>query len=138
MATTRVLVVDADPSLCVLIDDVLADVGYEVRTSSDFSAALDLVPTWRPHVIVLEPVMHAMDAMDAEAFLAACRKHAVWETPVILLSGTRELGTQITRLGARDGLAKPFDIDALCRLVSQSISQNDRNQAIADRTSYAS
>jgi DNA-binding response OmpR family regulator len=135
MATTRVLVVDADPSLCALVDDVLADVGYDVRTSSSFAAALDLVPTWRPHVIVLEPVMHAM---DAEAFLAACRKHEVWETPVILLSGTRQLGTEITRLGAQDGLTKPFDIDALCKLVSQSVRPTGCNQATADRTSYAS
>jgi two-component system OmpR family response regulator len=128
MTTTRVLVVDVDPVLCGLVDDVLADVGYEVRTSSDVVSALDLVPNWRPHVIVLEPVMNAM---DAESFLAACRIHEVWDTPVILLSGGKNIAGEVTRLGARDGLAKPFDIDVLSGLVGQWAQRTNHSDGIA-------
>ncbi|HEX2214012.1 MAG TPA: response regulator, partial [Mycobacterium sp.] len=63
---TRVLVVEDNPDLRLLVADVLAEAGYEVRTVGDGAAALSLLDQWWPEVIVLDLMM---PIMDGAAFL---------------------------------------------------------------------
>lgn len=112
----RVLFVDDDATIRDLVDEVLTGAGYEVRALTTGDEALATLPTWRPDVVVLES---RTPSLDAEAFLAACRRHKTWGTPVILLSGASDIDRHAARLGADGALSKPFNIDALCEVVSR-------------------
>jgi CheY-like chemotaxis protein len=120
-AAPRVLVVDDDLPTCELLELALVDEGWEVQARTCAQEALDLLQQWAADVILLDLMM---PAMDAETFLVVCRQQGAGETPILLLSAASNLDQQAARLGVSGALAKPFDIDELCRTVRQLVAQN--------------
>jgi CheY-like chemotaxis protein len=58
---TRVLVVDDDPMLRLLLRLVLENYGHEVCTAEDGVDALHRIEAWTPHVVVTDLEMPVMD-----------------------------------------------------------------------------
>jgi hypothetical protein len=52
----RVLVVDDDPSIQLLVTFGLQDEGYEVRAASNGTSGLAELEVWRPGLVVLDPI----------------------------------------------------------------------------------
>src|SRR5262249_58164596 len=57
----RVLVVDDDPDALELATAILAGAGARVKTCGAASEALDVLPQWRPHVLVSDIEMPGED-----------------------------------------------------------------------------
>jgi CheY-like chemotaxis protein len=57
----RVLVVDDDEPIRILLDNVFRDAGYEVLVAPDGETALDMVGSWKPHLMTLDLVMPDLD-----------------------------------------------------------------------------
>lgn len=114
----RVLIVEDDAGVRALVEGVLEDEGYEVRTATNGLQALDVLSDWRPHAIVLDFVMYDM---DGPAFRAAQAARGIApDVPVLLTSATRaeELPAAARRLRVDAYLAKPFELETFLALVA--------------------
>ena len=105
-----VLVVDDDPDIRDFLSMVLEAEGYRVACARDGREALDRVRRDPPDAILLDIMMPRMDGWrflkEHRMLSAECR------CPVLAMSaaGGRYMARE---LGARDFLAKPFDLDTL-------------------------
>jgi adenylate cyclase len=104
----RILIVDDVPENLRLLEAVLAPRGYIVLSATDGRAALELVESAHPDLVLLDVVMPQMDGY------AVCRKLREREEtamlPVIMI--TSSAGPEKTRAieaGADDFIPKPFN-----------------------------
>ncbi len=106
--TRKLLVVDDDEVIRSFLVEALGDEGYEVRGAADGSEALDLLDVWVPGLIILDLMMPVMDGWT---FRTEQRKRpTIADVPVLILSGTHDLGTHAERLQAAGVISKPFDL----------------------------
>ncbi|MFN8559657.1 MAG: response regulator [Dehalococcoidia bacterium] len=106
-----VLVVDDDPDIRRLLEEVLTDEGYETRLASNGAEALTAVAEREPDLILLDLMMPVMDGRQfCERFLRS-RDAGGRRAPVLVISADRALPEQARRMGVDGYIAKPFDID---------------------------
>ena len=104
----RILVVDDVPENRRLLEAILAPQGYDLLSAGDGAAALELVDSARPDLVLLDILMPPPDGYEVCRRLRDREKTAV--LPVIML--TSSLGSEKTRaieVGADDFIPKPFD-----------------------------
>ncbi len=111
-----VLVVDDDPDIRELECMALSFDGFDVLTAADGQEALQVLSKCLPSVIVLDLMMPGMDGLT---FLAERRKRALGEgIPVVCVSAAgRDMMSMAERLGARDCVPKPIELDAFVACV---------------------
>jgi two-component system phosphate regulon response regulator PhoB len=100
-----VLVVDDEPMLRSLLSRLLRMEGYEVLEAPDGQAALELVATQKPDLVLLDVMMPARDGLDV---LGDLRQTS--DVPVILVSALGEEADRVLglKMGADDYVVKPF------------------------------
>lgn len=132
----RVLVVDDDEQFSLFLQEVLEampEISEVARANSGYAAG-NLVPRFKPDVVLLDLKMPGVDGFEV------CR--AIKGDPdtrftrVIAMSGycTKENRQEILRAGAEECLAKPFQIDQLEQVLGLS-SRVLGERMIADRAS---
>lgn len=114
---TDVLIVDDDEDLRTMLEMVLEGDGYAVATAGTASRALEyLHHSWAPPRMMMLDL--SLPDLDGATFRARQREiPTVAEVPLVVLSGSADIQQQATALGAADYLGKPFDIEALLKLV---------------------
>ena len=114
-APRKVMVVDDEPSIRDLIVAVLEDEGYDVVAATNGRRALELMPSERPDLVIMDIMMPEMDGREAYRRLRDLPDLA--QTPVVLMSAATAPG----RLGPRAAafLPKPFDLDHLLTTVAR-------------------
>ena len=108
-----VLVVDDDPDIRRMLEDVLTDEGHQVRVASNGREALAFVEHQAVDLILLDLMM---PVMDGPAFYQAYRARVDNDperAPVVVISADRNVREQAAQLGVDSYLTKPFDLDAL-------------------------
>src|SRR3954469_21197129 len=105
-----VLVVDDEPPILRFLRTSLGAVGYRVTTAEDAAAALAIVKSEKPDVVVLD-----LGLPDRSGFevITEIRKHS--PVPIIVLSARADERAKVEAfdLGADDYIAKPFGIAEL-------------------------
>src|SRR5947209_9313826 len=124
----RVLVVDDEPMLRNLLSRLLRMEGYDVLEAGDGAAALDVVVTEGPDLVLLDVMMPIRDGIDV---LGDIRKHS--EVPVILVSA---LGGEADRViglkaGADDYVVKPFSAAELSARIESVLRRAPQRDAPA-------
>lgn len=134
MTIHRILIVDDEPDARELLRMALRAPDIEVIEAGDGQAALRLAYEMRPDLIVLDIAMPLMDG-----WLTCQRIREVWDTPVIMVTASRELESRVRglELGADDYIAKPFDIDELQLRVRAVIDRAQRRPFIERPARYA-
>ncbi|HCV77612.1 MAG TPA: hybrid sensor histidine kinase/response regulator [Pseudomonas sp.] len=108
----RLLLVEDDVSVRLLLREMLTELGYRVRTAASASAALTLVDGDLPCDLLITD----LGLPDLDGAELAGRLRERWpELPVLFVSGHAERPTP----NGEPSLAKPFQIDALARLLRQ-------------------
>ncbi|NTU77285.1 MAG: response regulator, partial [Alphaproteobacteria bacterium] len=64
MPTSKILVVDDEPSILNLVTSYLKAEGYEVFTASDGLAALKAAKAYKPDLVVLDIMLPGMDGLE--------------------------------------------------------------------------
>jgi two-component system response regulator AtoC len=107
----RVLVVDDEENLRVLVRTILRREGFEVEVASGGEQALSLVETFGPDVILTDVRMPRMGGLDLLTTLKAKGNDAV----VVVMSayGNVDLAIEAMKAGAYDYLQKPFKPEEL-------------------------
>ena len=84
--TVRVLIVEDDDSIRDLVDLVLSSAGYEILTATDGAAALQVVGTIHPDLVLLDMRMPVMDGWEfARWYRAGPEPHA----PIVVVTAAR-------------------------------------------------
>ena len=111
-APARILVVDDLPANVRLLEAVLLPHGYEVLAASDGTAALELVASGAPDLILLDVLMPGLDGFEVCRRLRA--DPATAALPVVMVTSSAEgEKTRAIEAGADDFISKPFDNHAL-------------------------
>jgi two-component system, chemotaxis family, chemotaxis protein CheY len=111
----RVLVVEDDDGIRDLVDLVLSSAGYEVLTASDGAAALQVIGTVHPDLVLLDMRMPVMDGWEfARRYRARPEPHA----PIVVLTAARDAAQRAAEIDANGYLGKPFDMTELLAMVS--------------------
>ena len=114
----RILVVDDEPQITLVLRSGLVKHGYEVRVASEGEAALELFRAWTPDLVITDLTMPNVDGVEL------CRRlRAFSVVPVIVLSVKGEEGAKIEALdaGADDYVTKPFGMGELLARVRASM-----------------
>ena len=103
--TSRVLVVDDDPTVSEVVRRYLERDGYEVETVADGTAALRQALAHPPDLMVLDLMLPGLDGIEV------CRRlRQSHQVPVIMLTAKGDVDDRVTGLevGADDYVTKPF------------------------------
>ncbi len=121
MSAIQILVVDDEPDICALVEDILRDEGFEVSTARDTRQARAQFIRQRPDLVLLDIWMPGEDGIS---LLKDWQKTAPLATPVIIMSGhgTVETAIEATRLGAYEFIEKPLTTAKLLQSVYQALS----------------
>ena len=115
----RILIVDDDPDMCALLDARLSELGFRIVSRTSAAAALDAIEVGGFDAIVTDLNMQGMDGLEL------CERIVTgWpDIPVTVLTGYGSLETAVAaiRVGARDFLTKPPDIDALALTLERAV-----------------
>lgn len=110
-ATTHLLLVEDDPDLAAMLEELLTGEGYLVDRAPDGQRGLHLGLTRTYDVLVLDRGLPAIEGLD---LLSRLRGRGV-RTPTLVLSALATPTDRVTGLdaGAEDYLGKPFDVEEL-------------------------
>src|SRR5919197_4734337 len=113
----RILVVDDDPSLRLLLRTTLAADEFELEEVASAEEAGDAARFWRPSVVLLDVTLPGMDGL---AFSKQLTHQPIYGHPtVILLTGAELTNADARAAGAHAILRKPFSPLELVRLIDE-------------------
>jgi DNA-binding NarL/FixJ family response regulator len=122
----RLLLIDDDPNLILLVKDYLEFRGYEVLTADNGKEALHLLSQNLPDMIICDIMM---PEMDGYALIENVRQdqRTSW-IPVLFLSARGQSQDRIKglNLGADVYMVKPFEPEELVAQVESSLKQTNR------------
>ena len=121
--TKRILVVDDEPDLVVMVSKALKHKGYEVITANDGQEGLKKAKTQKPDLIVLDLMLPRINGYKVCGLLKKDTRYA--KIPVILLTAKAdaediELGEKI---GADAYITKPYERDVLLLKIEELIKE---------------
>jgi len=106
----RVLLVEDDPTLRLVIRDNLGSEGYQVEVAADGDRAVRLTQATTPDLIILDLTLPDCDGLD---LLPTLRQRG--QVPIIILTARSQQAEKLKglSLGADDYMTKPFDPEEL-------------------------
>ena len=111
-----VLVVEDDADLASLIQMIVTDAGYGVRTAPDGALALARVAERMPALVLLDMRMPVMNGWE---FARAFRERHGRAAPVVVVTAAEDARARAEEIGADGWLSKPFEIDDVLRIVER-------------------
>ncbi|MEI5988512.1 response regulator [bacterium BFN5] len=126
LASSTILIVDDQPGIRRLLMEVLTEEGYAVITASNGYEGLQKAKEIEPALILMDMKMPGMDGIET---LRELRKVGQAGNVIMMTAyGELELVNQARELGAYAYITKPFDIIALCRMVSSHVNGDNHDQ----------
>jgi two-component system, OmpR family, KDP operon response regulator KdpE len=123
----RVLAIDDDDGLLDMLNLLLCQTDFDLRTARGGKTGLELAITWEPDVILLDL---GMPDLDGATFLEQYRKATTSPAPVVLLTGALDGVSRATELGVSMFLSKPFDLGTLVDVVDVYASRSGKDVAL--------
>lgn len=123
--SARILVVDDEADIRSLLEEILAEEGYEVVVAANAAEARKQYGTASPDLVLLDIWMPDVDGISLLREWSASRSRQA--CPVVMMSGhgTVETAVEATRLGAFDFIEKPVSLAKLLRTVERAL-ESDR------------
>jgi len=120
MNAAQILVVDDEADIRTLIEEILSEEGYRVKTAADAKEARARIADDSPDLVLLDIWMPDTDGIS---LLNEWSSRAEVSCPVVIMSGhgTVETAVEATRLGAGDYVEKPLSLAKLLRTVETAL-----------------
>ncbi len=116
----HILVIDDEPDIRHLLQEILEDEGYSVSTAQDAASARQARSGKRPDLILLDIWMPDVDGIT---LLKEWTEEEPLAQPVIIMSGHGNVETAVeaTRLGAYDYIEKPLSLAKLLLTIEHAL-----------------
>ena len=136
MTSRHILVVDDEPDIRNLVQEILEDEGYSVATADGGEAARKARRTRRPDLILLDIWMGDIDGIT---LLREWSDNGGLTCPVVMMSGhgTVETAVEATRLGAYDFIEKPISLAKLLLTVERAFESERLQRENVDLREHA-
>lgn len=124
----RILIVDDEPSIRMVLRAHLTRSGYEVTAAENGAEAIDLLRNEDFHLVVSDLKMPVVDGMEV---LAHCKTEYPG-LPVILITahGTVDSAVEAIKNGAQDYVTKPFDSDELLPIIQKALRTEEKGRQV--------
>lgn len=128
---SEILVVDDEPGIRTLMQEILEEEGYEVRLAENGAAARKAMQDKAPDLVLLDIWMPDLDGIS---LLKEWVSSGQANMPVIVMSGHGTIHTAVeaTRLGAFDFLEKPVPYKRLLETVERALRQARKPPVLPD------
>lgn len=109
----RVLYVEDEKDLQVLMTSMLQFLGYEITCADNGKMGIEKAEEWKPDVILMDVRMPVMNGPEAIAILRS--KPDTKNTPIYVVSAYNDAVTRdaCKQAGADDFFTKPIDIEKI-------------------------
>lgn len=140
MTKSNILVVDDIVNNLELLEEILDESGYDVRTALNGEMALKSIAVQKPDLILLDIMMPGMDGYETCKMIKKDESFA--DIPIIFLSAKSEAEDKVKgfEVGAVDYLSKPFEIvEVLARIkthLTMSNLQRELNNSLKIMDEY--
>lgn len=118
----RILVVDDEDDLRVLLKDLLVGAGFEVLTASDGQEAIDLIKgNQRVDLALLDIQMPRVNGIEVLKYI---NEHAQ-SMPAVMLTGFADLkyAMEAREFGAKDFINKPYRVEDILATVNRVLKR---------------
>src|ERR1700676_850464 len=121
----KILVIDDDRDICLLLNRFLTRRGYEVIEMYTGKKALVWLDTSQPNLVMCDYRLGDMDAM--EMLTSIKNKYAVM--PVIIITGYSDMRTavKVMKMGAYDYITKPLLPDEIIHTIQLAIEHSEHS-----------
>ncbi len=128
MPNAQILVVDDEPDIRQLVQEILEDEGYVVRVAKDGESARLIYAQQKPDLVLLDIWMPDIDGIS---LLKEWSASGGLDAEVVIMSGhgTLETAVEATRLGAFDFVQKPLSLAKLLATVRKALETRPQDKA---------
>lgn len=120
-----ILVVDDELANAEVLSLILQDEGYRVYCASNGRQALDKVAELRPDLVILDFMMPVMNGAEMGHTLRGAP--ATSHIPILMNSSLQEDAVREHFTGYDAFLRKPYNIDAVLRLIHELLAGSSRH-----------
>jgi len=119
----KILVIDDDRDICLLLNRFLTRRGYEVIEMYTGKKALVWLESHQPNLVMCDYRLGDMDAME----MLTSIKNKYPEVPVIIITGYSDMRTavKVMKMGAYDYITKPLLPDEIIHTIQQAIDHSE-------------
>ncbi|MBS0165644.1 MAG: sigma-54-dependent Fis family transcriptional regulator [Nitrospira sp.] len=128
---TKLLIVDDDPDIIMMLEDRLQASGYETVTALEGQQALDLIVQESPQLILLDLTLPKLSGLDVLKRLAQMKPSD--SPPVIVMTAHASIQAAVEAMkeGAYDFLTKPLDNDHLLIVIRKALERDALRRQVA-------
>lgn len=121
MDRTKLLYVDDEDSLRILVKSQLTMEGFDVDTAEDGDVALEMITAGNYDMVLLDIRMPRMDGIEVLKHL----RKSNFKTRIIMLTAVTELTSAIeaVKFGANDYVTKPYNIEDLLGCIKRVLAR---------------
>lgn len=116
----RVLIVDDDPAILNMLDELLQDELYETLLATDGNEAVIIARSEQPDLILMDLMLPILDG--AEAIRQLKKDPSTESIHIIAMSAGANLRMHADHLPADSVIGKPFDLNTLLAGVALHVS----------------
>ena len=119
--TTEILIIDDNPDIRNIINELISDAGYKTRVAANYNQALAEIDKKLPDVAIIDVKLDKGDNDGIELLNHIKKKNK--EVPVIIISGHAniEMAVKSLKSGAFEFIQKPFDETRLMNFVNRAV-----------------
>ena len=129
----RILLVEDDADIRQVLRLYLTYNGFDVREAADGQEAIDLIPAYRPDLIVLDIMMQPVDGWEVLHWLRARRVNP--PLPVLVLTALFQPEEQLQGFeeGAIEYLTKPTELDIIIERIRTILKLSTEQRMLLQR-----
>ncbi len=119
---SEILIVDDNPDIRNILNELISDLGYTTRLAANFEQALSEIDKKLPDVALLDVKLSNTENNEGLKLLDHI-KNKNKDIPVIIISGHAniEMAVDSLRLGAFEFIQKPFDKNRLTNFINRAV-----------------
>jgi two-component system nitrogen regulation response regulator GlnG len=120
---SRVLIVDDDENICIVLSGLMKKEGLDPLAAHDGHAALEIVQSELPDLLLVDMKMPGMDGME----VLRLTRNLDPDLPVVLITAHADARGAVKAIkeGAHDYLPKPFDNHEVLRIVHRALAERE-------------
>ena len=122
MMTKKIMIVDDEPHLVELLSAILTTEGYEVQSADSGAAAIEVLKTFQPDLILLDMMMPGMSGRETCEKLRKDPQTKNIKIAFLTVAKFSETGiSTLKEMGVVDYITKPFENEDLIKRVKKIV-----------------